>query len=125
MPVETIRDVLSRLELRVSALERLIGYDDPEIEPGSSKDRRINKKQLAGRWGKSQRTIDRMRRQPGFPPADVINGQLCWWLSTIQKFERSTQTGGRTHDPSRYLLRNIGGAEATMSLKKPGSTTGL
>jgi hypothetical protein len=100
---------------RIAVIERMLGglpTDEPVVA-GCGGDRRLSKAALARRWGKSPRTIDRMREQPSFPECDVINGQCTWWLSTVQKYERATQAGGMAPDRSQYLTRNKASTEAS------------
>jgi hypothetical protein len=90
---------------RIAVIEKMLGglpTDEPVVA-GCGGDRRLSKAALAKRWGKSTRSIDRMREKPEFPAPDIINGQCTWWLSTIQKYERATQTGGEALDHSGYL----------------------
>jgi hypothetical protein len=100
-----LETALAGLTERVSTLERILGGPPPDepVVAGCDGDRRLSKQELARRWGKSPRTIDRMRRRPDFPVADVINKQLAWWLSAIQQYERATQVSGKALDHSRYL----------------------
>ena len=65
---ETIRATLTRLAARLDAVENLIGHNggpplEDEIAEGSSQDRKLSKRELARRWGRSTRSIDRMRQR--------------------------------------------------------------
>jgi hypothetical protein len=100
-----LETALAGLTERISTLEKMLGGPptDKPVVAGCDGDRRLSKQELARRWGKSPRTINRMRRRPDFPVADVINKQLTWWLSAIQQYERATQVSGKALDHSRYL----------------------
>jgi hypothetical protein len=56
-----------------------------------------------------------MRRVADFPAPDIINGQLTWWLSIVQVYERATQAGGTAPDRSKYLARSKASTEAATS----------
>jgi hypothetical protein len=111
-----VETALASVIKRLTAVENCMARGDDlpleSVEEGSAQDRRITKPQLAARWAKSPRTIDRMRHQPGFPPPDIVNGQCEWWLSIIQQYERATQAGGKATDNSQYLPRNKAPAAA-------------
>jgi len=50
----------------------------------------LRKLQLAKRYGVSERTIDRMRRQRRIPPPDLYAGRFpLWWDETIEGNERA------------------------------------
>jgi hypothetical protein len=101
-----LETALAGLVGRISTLEKMLGdppADEP-VEAGCDGDRRLSKKRLADRWGKSTRTIDRIRKKRrDFPACDVVDGQCVWWLSRIREYERTTQTGGEALDRSGYL----------------------
>ena len=111
--LSVIETALAGLIQRVGAIESLLGPPiDEAVDAGCDGDRRLSKKQLAQRWGRSPRTIDRMRRVADFPAPDIINGQLTWWLSIVQVYERATQAGGTAPDRSKYLARSKASTEA-------------
>jgi hypothetical protein len=96
--VVLIETALAGLVERIAVIEKILGglpTDEPVVA-GCGGDRRLSKTALARRWGKSTRSIDRMRERPDFPTPDVVNKACVWWLSTIQQYERETQTGGET-----------------------------
>jgi hypothetical protein len=113
-----LETALAGLVERIAVIEKILGgpSTDEPVVAGCDGDRRLSKQQLARRWGRSPRTVDRMRKRPEFPVADVINGQLVWWLSAVQKYERATQaSGGKEIDRSSYLPRNKASTEAAAS----------
>ena len=65
-------------------------------------DRRLTKREVAIREGKSERTIDRERKDPksDFPTPDIINGRCFWWLSKLQAYDRKRARRAPT-DPIR------------------------
>jgi hypothetical protein len=102
------------IETRLRAVEHMILHngrpDEKIIEEQSAKDRKFGKAELAQRWGKSPRSIDRDRSLPGFPVPEVENGRLRWWLSKIQayerrRFEEQLEKQGRGPDRSTNLPR--------------------
>jgi hypothetical protein len=112
---------------RIAVIEQMLGglpTDEPVVA-GCDGDRRLSKKELAKRWGRSPRTIDRMRARPDFPVPDIVNKACGWWLSTIQQYERATQTGGEALNRSGYLraweakeeaaAKDVAGKEAAAS----------
>jgi hypothetical protein len=124
--ISVLETALAGLVGRISMLEKILG--DPSahepVEAGPDGDRRLTKKQLAARWGRSQRTIDRERKRkrkpdtPAFPAPDIVNGQCMWWLSSIREYERATQVGGTAPDRSHYLkaaAKDVAGKEAAAS----------
>jgi hypothetical protein len=112
-----IEAALAAVVQRVSAIENAIGDPsaDQRVDEGSSQDRRLSKKQLARRWNKSTRSIDRERQKPGFVAGELINGRWFWWLSKVQRYERQcfeAQLGGKALDRSRYLRASEAKEEA-------------
>jgi hypothetical protein len=108
---ETIRATLTRLAARLDAVENLIGHNggpplEDEIAEGSSQDRKLSKRELARRWGRSTRSIDRMRQRPDFVAGELVNGRWFFWLSAVQRYERDryeAQLGSKAPDRSGYL----------------------
>jgi hypothetical protein len=78
--------LLATLSLRVTALEALLGCaTEQPIDPAN--DRRLTKRQLAQRQGKSTRTIDRDVERGVLPAPVVENGRCFWWISDLQRHE--------------------------------------
>jgi hypothetical protein len=100
-----LETALAGLVERIAVIERMLGGPptDKPVVAGCDGDRRLSKKELAQRWGRSPRTIDRMRARPDFPVPDIVNQQCGWWLSTIQQYELTSQTGGEALDHSGHL----------------------
>jgi hypothetical protein len=96
-------DQLQNLAERVTAIEAKLAK--PADIPTPATDRRLSKKRLAERWGTSDRSIDRRRKDdPTFPSPDIVRGRCYWWLSKIMKYERlRARTADRTSDKSRSV----------------------
>jgi hypothetical protein len=113
--ISVLETALAGLVARIAVLEKMLGdppADEP-VEAGCDGDRRLSKKRLADRWGKSTRTIDRIRKKRrDFPACDVVDGQCVWWLSRIREYERATQVGGTAPDRSGFLTRHKASTEA-------------
>jgi hypothetical protein len=119
-----IEVALAAVVQRVGAIENAISdrSADQPVDEDSSQDRRLSKKQLARRWNKSTRSIDRERRKPGFVVGELINGRWFWWLSKVQQYERqcfAAQLGGKGRDSSRFLRA----AEQQKEAKKEAPTS--
>jgi hypothetical protein len=62
-------------------------------------DRRLNKREVSIREGKSTRTINRWVEKGIYPPPDNINGRLVWWLSVLQRHDRKRLRESRATQP--------------------------
>lgn len=109
MPNDDLDSILARLnklEGRFRGLEACIGHhggDDGPVDPAH--DRRLTKRQLAQRRGKSTRTIDRDVARGILPPPQFENGRAYWWLSALQRHERA-HIQSKPHVPKRPYVRN-------------------
>jgi predicted DNA-binding transcriptional regulator AlpA len=88
----TDNKILTDIVDRLGALEAVVlGHkaDTRGVNVNLS-DRRLTKREVAIREGKSERTIDRERKDPksDFPKPDIINGRCFWWLSKLQAYDR-------------------------------------
>lgn len=86
----TLLEIIARL----GALETKLGVDGdlPRIDPKLD-DQRLTKAQVAKRYGKSTRGVDRDREQAergesDFPLPQVVNGRCFWWLSQLQAWDK-------------------------------------
>ena len=77
-------DIISRL----AALEIVVLGHTAEQPVDAAADRRLTKRELATRRGKSTRTIDRDVARGILPPPQFENGRAYWWLSALQRHER-------------------------------------
>lgn len=77
-------DILDRL----GALEAVVMGRKDAAPTDPRFDRRLTKRELAQRRGKSTRTVDRDVERGVLPPPEVENGRCYWWLSTLQRHER-------------------------------------
>jgi hypothetical protein len=92
-------DNLNNILTRLSALEAAFHHQN--VAPQSADDRRLGKRGVALREGKSIRSIDRGVKNGTFPAADaIINGRHFWWLSTLQRHDRE-RIRGTTRTPNR------------------------
>jgi hypothetical protein len=97
---------LHKLEDRFRGLETFIGHDgddDGPVDPAH--DRRLTKRQLAQRRGKSTRTVDRDVERGILPAPQFENGRAYWWLSALQRHEREREHG-KPRAPRRHFARN-------------------
>jgi predicted DNA-binding transcriptional regulator AlpA len=80
-----IADIFERL----SALETAVFVRTGNPRPVSVGDRKLTKKQVGLREGKSPRSIDRAVKEKQFPQPDVIDhGRCYWWESTLERHDR-------------------------------------
>lgn len=103
---ETAKEIIARLETLLSvALRRLhrleseIGrnvHDGEEIEEGSAAGPSVVSRVADPALGPGHcEALIALRRKPGFPASELVNGQWQWWLSAIQKFERKGANVGK------------------------------
>jgi IS30 family transposase len=86
---------------RLSRLETVVlGHTADEVDAAG--DRRLTKRELATRRGKSTRTIDRDVKRGTLPPPEFENGRAYWWLSALQRYEREHKQS----KPQRRFARN-------------------
>jgi hypothetical protein len=111
MPDDVLANILDRLhklEGRCRGLETFVGHGDSDpVDPAH--DRRLTKRQLAQRRGKSARTIDRDVARKLLPPPEFENGRAYWWLSVLQRYEREHKPD-KPHVPRRHFARNVASA---------------
>ena len=85
-------DIISRL----AALETVVLGHTAGQPVDAAADRRLTKRELATRRGKSTRTIDRDVKRGVLPPPEIENGRSYWWLSVLQRYERALCGSGTT-----------------------------
>jgi hypothetical protein len=92
-------NILNDLRYRISVLEAVVlGRRDSSRPTDPQLDRRLTKRQLALRRGKSTRTVDRDVERGLLPPPEIENGRCYWWLSTLERHDRE-RVQSRTQTP--------------------------
>jgi hypothetical protein len=95
--MDTIDSIFQRLERLEEALLGRKGASRP-VDTGG--DRRLTKRALALRRGKSERTIDRDVERGLLPPPEIEQGRCYWWLSAVQRYERRFKSDPRAPSPA-------------------------
>jgi hypothetical protein len=95
MSDKLLTDICERLD----TLEAMVGLGRRSTLP-SGLDRRLTKRELAMRRGKSTRTIDRDVKRGVLPEPEVEGGRLYWWLSALQRHERKFKSSPRVSSPA-------------------------
>ena len=105
----TILERLRKLEGRFAGLEVFLGQQGIGDRPGPvdpAFDRRLTKRQLALRRGKSTRTVDRDVKRGVLPPPEFENKRAYWWLSALQRHERA-RGQDKPHTPKWPFASNV------------------
>lgn len=90
--------ILTDIHGRLDALEAVV-FGKADIRRGGNanvSDRRLGKREVAVREGRSTRTIDRQVKDGTFPSPDIINGRCFWWLSVLQRHEQARLATAKT-----------------------------
>src|SRR5262245_11193961 len=80
---------LAALSDRITALETVVHGRAVEYPVDPATDRRLTKRELATRRGKSTRQVNRDVESGILPPPEFENGRAYWWLSKLQRHERN------------------------------------
>jgi hypothetical protein len=89
--------VLTDICDRLSTLEAIVLGRAGGVRGGG--DRRLSKREVAIREGKTTRTITRWVAMGIYPPPDNVNGRDVWWLSVVQRHDRKRLRESRAAPP--------------------------
>jgi hypothetical protein len=90
----------TNMSSRLAALETIVLGHTTEQPVDAAADRRLTKREVAIRRGKSTRTIDRDVKRGVLPPPEIENGRSYWWLTVLQRHERERKQS-KPHTPKR------------------------
>jgi hypothetical protein len=84
---------------RLATLEAVVLGRAAEQPADPTSDRRLTKREVALRRGKSMRGVERDVKRGLLPPPDIENGRWYWWLSVLQRHERAAAPQPRRPRP--------------------------